>query len=68
MRSEGTELFVSGFFCEAQHLEHLLLDIVLMDPDASASDLISVQHDIEAFAALLPGSVSRRGYPRPSSW
>ena len=43
---QKTELFLGQFLCKAQNLEHLLLDIILMDTDASASDLRAVEHDI----------------------
>ena len=45
------ELAVRLLFGESQHLEHFLLDIVLMDSDAAASDLASVQDDIISLRA-----------------
>src|SRR5699024_4341717 len=43
---QETELAVGLFFRKAQGFKHFLLNIVLMDPDASAADLISIENDV----------------------
>ena len=48
---QEAELAVCLFFGESQHLKHFFLNVVLMDSDASASDLTSVQDDIISFRA-----------------
>ena len=43
---EESELLLRLFGPQADHFEHLLLDVVLVDPDASAAQLHAVEHDI----------------------
>ena len=43
---QESELLLGLLFCKAQHLKHLLLNIILMDTDTAAADLRAVQHDI----------------------
>ena len=43
------------FRCDVQNIENLLLDIPLVDSHASATDLISVTHEIVVLALHLPG-------------
>ena len=44
-----TELVLRLLLGEAQHLEHLGLDVVLMDSDAAAADLGTVEGDVVSF-------------------
>ncbi len=43
---QEAELLMRSLLCKAEHFEHLLLDIILMDTHAAAADLSAVQHDI----------------------
>ena len=54
---------------EAENLEHLRLDMLLMDTDAAAADLGTVEHDIVSLRAHAPGiAVQILPDPLPSAW
>ena len=48
---QEAKLAVSLLLRKSKRLEHLLLDVVLMDSDASAANLISVEYDIVSLGA-----------------
>ena len=58
---QKSELLISLFFSEAEHLEHLLLKLLVVDTDRTAADLRSVDHEVICICAHRTGiSVEER--------
>src|SRR5690625_5182787 len=49
-------------FTEAEHPEHLLLDLGVMDADAATSDLVAVQHEVVRLGPYCQRIISEQVY------
>src|SRR5690625_7955271 len=59
---EGHEPLPCFAFTEAEHPEHLLLDLGVMDADAATSDLVAVQHEVVRLGPYCQRIISEQVY------
>ncbi len=63
-----SELLCGLLFGKAKHLKHFLLHIVLVNTNASSSDLSAVQGRYKLLHELRPDRCPEAADPRPSAW
>src|SRR5690625_1946823 len=59
---EEPEAFACFTVAEAEHLEHLLLDLGVVDADASTADLVAVQHEVVRLGPYCQRIISEQMY------